>query len=164
MIFAKIKKFFQRNSQESENITDISEALTWLKTCQKTGDFNTAIIAAKELILKNQTGITYYENAKRKILVLENSNIETISLAAKEKHKKIDTILINLYKEVNNIEKVLVQIEKEYLEKRDKEEVIEKKLKFKLLTKDLNELFRKKEYTDALILAKKLLSDFHNEK
>jgi hypothetical protein len=42
-----------------------------------------------------------------KNLVLENSNNENHFTSRKEKHKKIDTILINLYKEVN-IEKVLV--------------------------------------------------------
>ena len=164
MIFSKIKQFFQRTSKKSENISTISDALTWLKTCQKAGDFNTAIIAAKELILKSQTGITYYENAKRKIMVLENSNIETISIAAKEKHKKIDSLLIDLYKEINSIEKISEQIEKEYLDKKTKEEIIAKKQKFKIHTKELGELFRKKEYTDALVLAKKLVSEFPNEK
>lgn len=97
-------------------------------------------------------------------MVLENSNIETISLAAKEKHKKIDSLLIDLYKEINSIEKISGQIEKEYLDNKTKEEIILKKQKFKIHMKELNDLFHKKEYTDALILAKKLVSEFPNEK
>lgn len=164
MIFSKIKYFFQHTSKKSENISTFSDALIWLKTCQKTGDFHTAMIAAKELILKSQTGITYYEHAKQKIMVLENSNIETISMAAKKKHKKIDDILIGLYKEINSIEKISHQIEKQYLENKKKKDIIEKKQQFKIHIKEFDTFLHKKMYTDALLLAKKLVSEFPNEK
>lgn len=79
MMLSKIKKFFSHDPKISENITDISDALAWIKTYRKALNFDTAIIATKELILKNKIGITYYENASRKISVLENSNIEKIA-------------------------------------------------------------------------------------
>lgn len=163
-MFSKIKKLFQRNLQKSESITNLSDALEWVKACRKKGDYNTAIIAAKELILKSQTSITYYENAIWKMMVLENSNIQTISVAAKEKHKKINAIIINLYKKINNIEKLSFQIEKEYLNKKHKEEEIEKKIKFNANIQKYKKLLKEKDYSEALLLAKKMVSDFPIEK
>ncbi len=103
MLFTKIQKFFQKAPNSSENITDISDAISWIKTYRKALNFDLAIMATKELILKNQTNITYYENAQRKIAVLENSNIEKIAKRAKDKRKKIDQIIITLYKDLKNL-------------------------------------------------------------
>lgn len=138
--------------------------MAWIKTYRRAGNFDTAIIATKELILKSQTGITYYENAGRKVAVLENSNIEKIAAAAREKQKQIDIILTGLYKELNSLEKVIVQIEKERLDKQSIEELKAQKIKFKLHTQEIQVLLSKKDYAHALALAKKLVSDFPNEK
>ncbi|MDD5197736.1 MAG: PP2C family protein-serine/threonine phosphatase [Candidatus Gracilibacteria bacterium] len=163
MIFSKIKKIFSVGTKISENITDISDALAWIKTYRKALNFDTAIIATKELILKNQVGITYYENASRKIAALENSNIEKIATGAREKHKKINVILTGLYKELNNLENIIVEIEKERLDKQDTEHQKAQKLKFKLCSQEINDILTKKDYVHALSFAKKLVSDFPNE-
>lgn len=138
--------------------------MAWIKTYRRAGNFDTAIIATKELILKSRTGITYYENAGRKVAVLENSNIEKIAAAAREKRKQIDIILTGLYRELNNLEKLIVQIEKECLDKQSIEEQKAQKIKFKLHTQEIQVLLSKKDYALALALAKKLVSDFPNEK
>lgn len=164
MILSKIKKFFSVESKASENITDISDALAWIKTYRKALNFDTAIIATRELILKMQTGITYYENVRRKVTILENSNIEKIAMKAREKRKKIDSILTGLYKEINNLEKIIVQIEKEHIDKQDIEDQKEKKLKFKNYTRVIKEVLDKKDFISALSYTKKLVSDFPNEK
>lgn len=148
----------------SEDITDISDALAWVKTYRKAGNFHTAIIAVRELILKIQISITYYENAERKVSVLENSNIEKIAKAAKEKRKKIDLVLSGLYKEVNRLEKILVQTEKEHLDKKSQEEHAAQKMKFKLNSQEIKDTIGKKDYSHALALAKKLVSNFPHEK
>jgi len=121
-------------------------------------------MATKELTLKCRKGITYYENALRKIAVLRNSNIEKIADKAKEKHRKIDIILIRLYKELNNLEKIIVQIEKEKLDKQAVEEQKAQKIKFQFHSQEIKEILDKKDYAHALSLAKKLVSDFPNEK
>jgi len=163
-MFSKIKKFFWASSQASENIINISDALAWIKTYKKAERFDLAIMATKELTLKCRTGITYYENALRKIAVLRNSNIEKIADKAKEKHRKIDIILIRLYKELNNLEKIIVQIEKEKLDKQAVEEQKAQKIKFQFHSQEIKEILDKKDYAHALSLAKKLVSDFPNEK
>lgn len=162
-MFSKIKLFFSLAPRASENITDISDALSWIKTYRKALNFDTAIIATKELILKNQTGITYYENIGRKIAVLENSNIEKIAMKAKEKRKKVTAILANLYKELANLEKILVQIEEERLAKQNIEEQKSQKIRFKLHSQEIQDALGSKDYTHALSHAKKLVSDFPNE-
>ncbi len=113
MLLSKIQKFFQKTPGTSENITDISDAISWIKTYRKALNFDLAIMATKELILKNQTSITYYENTQRKIAVLENSNIEQIATRAKEKRQKIDKVIISLYKDLRSLEKILGEIEVE---------------------------------------------------
>ncbi len=163
-MFSRIKKYFSKSPQTSENITDISDALDWIKTYRKAQNFDTAVIATKELILKNQTGITYYENALRKVAVLENSNIEKIASSAREKHKKIDGILTILYKELNNLEKLIVEIEKERFDKQSIEEQNAQKVKFKMHSQEIKNIMHRKDYTHALSFAKKLVSDFPNEK
>lgn len=97
-------------------------------------------------------------------MVLENSNIEKIAMVAREKHKKINIILTELYKELNNLEKLVVEIEKERLDKKAVEEQAAQKIKFKLCTQEIKVILDKKEYSDALSYAKKLVSDFPNEK
>lgn len=164
MILSKIKKFFSVGAKTSENITDISDALAWIKTYRKALNFDTAIIATRELILKSQIGITYYENAGKKIAALENSNIEKIATRAKEKRKKIDSILTGLYKELNNLENIIVQIEKERLDKQDIEDRKAQELKFKNYTRVIKEVLDKKDFISALSYTKKLVSDFPNEK
>jgi hypothetical protein len=164
MVIAILKKFFRKNKTASEDITDISDALAWIESYRKALNFDTAIIATRELILKSKTGITYYENILRKIAVLENSNIRKIAVAAKGKHKKIDLILLSLYKDINNLEKVIAQIEKERIDKGSIEEHKAQKIKFKFHAQSIHEMLSKKDYVHALSFAKKLVSDFPNEK
>ena len=163
MLLSKIKKFFKRDPKTSENISDILDALAWIKTYRKSGDFNTALIATKELILKNQIGITYYENVLRKVAVLENSNIAKIATNAKEKRKKIDSMLTNLYKELSNLEKLIYEIEKEQISRRTEEEQTAQKIKFKFHSQEIKNILEKKDYSHALSFAKKLVSDFPSE-
>lgn len=103
-------------------ITDISDAILWIKTYRRAHDFDTALFATRELILKNKTGITYYEEAIKKIAVLENSNIDKIAQAAIAKRKKINNILEALYKELVILEKIMIQTEKEKIDTQKKDE------------------------------------------
>ncbi len=163
-MFSKIKKFFQKEEKKPENIKDISDALAWIKTYRKAQNFDTAVIATKELILKSRTGITYYENALRKIAVLENSNIEKIAKKAKEKRQKIDSAINTLYKEVSDLERLIIDIEKERVNKISVEEQKAQKVRFKIHAQEIKDILSKKEYAHALSFAKKLVSDFPNEK
>ena len=163
-MFSKIKQFFQKEEKKAENIRDISDALAWIKTYRKALNFETAIIATKELILKSRTGITYYESAQRKIAVLENSNIEKIAAKAKEKRQKIDVIIKQLYKDLASLEKLVIEIEKESFDKKSHEEQKAQKVKFKIHSQEIKDILEKKEYAHALSFAKKLVSDFPNEK
>ncbi len=163
-MFSKLKHIFSKTPKVSENITDISDALAWIKTYRKAGNYTTAITAAKELVLKSQTSITYYESALRKIAVLENTNVESISKKAKEKHAQIDAILSGLHKELNSLDKLIADIEKERTDKLSVEEQKIQRIKFKQHVQEIQKIITKKDYLHALSFAKKLVSDFPNEK
>lgn len=163
-MFEKLKSIFHSNKENPENVRDFQEAIDWIKTYKKAEDYDTAIFAARELKLKNQSGINYYESALKKIAVLEASNIERVALAAKEKKNKVDTILNGLYKKVSIVEKLLQEIEQEKFASIEKNQKKEMLLVFKQRCREINETVDKKEYHFALSLAKKLAADFPNEK
>lgn len=163
-MFLKLKQFLKLVPPPSEMLTDISDAIAWIKTYRKAHDFDNALFATRELILKTKTGIHYYEESLKKIAVLENSNIETVVHAALLKRKKINDILAALYKELDTLEKIIVATEKEKIEIQKKDEEIIQKGKFKIQSAEIKELMDKKEYARALSFAKKLVSEFPQEK
>lgn len=163
-MLSRIRTFLGLAPRASEEITDISDALSWIKTYRKAGDFDTATMAAKEIALKIQTSVTYYEKAEKKIAVLGNSNIEKIAIAAKEKRKKVNSILTDLYKQLRKIEKLSAEIEKEALDRKSLEERTMQKEKFKHQIREIDQILDKRDYSRALIFAKKLVSDFPQEK
>lgn len=163
-MFSKLKQLLWFIRPESEKITDFSDALDWISTYRKAKNFDTAIFATRELILKNKTSITYYENAQRKIAVIESSNIDRVAKAAKEKRKKVDAILNALYKQLNTLEKNLSDIEKEQLRGQEVEQKKLQQIKFKRDIWEIDVMFRKKDYARALSFSKKLVSDFPNER
>ncbi|MFZ4461986.1 MAG: hypothetical protein ACOYN2_05820 [Patescibacteria group bacterium] len=70
------------HSSPADKVTDFSDAYDWIVTYQKSEEYDNAIMAARELLLKIKTGITYFNSAERKIAVLAASNIPSISKTA----------------------------------------------------------------------------------
>lgn len=108
--------------------------------------------------------MTYYEEVLKKLFVLETSNIERVSEAAKEKRKKVDDILALLYKRLNILEKIINDIEKEKAIVQEKEQKELQKEKFESSFKEIEGLLKKKDYSRALFFTKKLVADFPNDK
>lgn len=108
--------------------------------------------------------MTYYEEVLKKLFVLETSNIEKVSNAAKEKRKKVDDILSLLYKRLNILEKIIDEIEKEKIVVEEKERKEAQKEKFGTAFKEIEGLLKKKDYSRALFFTKKLVADFPNDK
>gem|GEM_PF-2480433 len=138
--------------------------MDWIKTYRKARNYDTAIIASKEILLKNKTGVTYYEEVLKKLFVLETSNIEKVSQAAKEKRKKVDDILTLLYKRLNILEKIIDDVEKEKILAQEKERKEAQKEKFGSSLKEIEGLLKKKDYSRALFFTKKLVADFPSDK
>ncbi|EKD30239.1 MAG: serine phosphatase [uncultured bacterium (gcode 4)] len=164
MFLQQIKKIFWWKESVSENITDFSDALDWIKTYRKARNYDTAIIASKEILLKNKTGVTYYEAVLKKLFVLEASNIDKVSQAAKEKRKKVDEILSLLYKRLNILEKIIGEVEEERTIAQEKEQKELQKERFGKSLKEIEGLMKKKDFSRALFFTKKLVADFPKDK
>ena len=61
-----------------------NEAINWVETYIKAEEYETAMMATRELILKVKSGITYYLDAEKKVATLATSNIEEVAKKAKE--------------------------------------------------------------------------------
>lgn len=164
-IFTDILWKFKKKEVKSELVKQYDEAIFCIQTYEKAKDYNSVIMATRELILKHKSWINYYEEWLKKMYSLEASNIEEISKWAKEKIKKVREIIDILYKRLSYLEKKLLEIEKikEKKEQAIKEKVDKEKLKHRI--NEINDEISNKEYVKALTLAKKFAYDFqHNKK
>lgn len=166
-MFEKLKHILHLpsfNQANSENITEFSEAIDWIQAYKKAENFDTAIFACRELILKTKSSINYYEEVLKKLTFSEASNIEKISKVASEKKRSLSPILVMLYKRLDVLDKTMMDIEKN----KQKNEKIKldtlQKERFTISTREIDACIKKKEYTHALSFAKKLVADFPNEK
>lgn len=117
-----------------------------------------AIFATRELILKHKTWVSYYEEVIRKLHTLEAVNISSISKRAKSKINQVRRFLNVIYRRITILDKRL-----KHFEKFQEKIKLEKKTKseqeiIKNLTKDINFHIWKKEFEQALQLAKKLVN------
>lgn len=87
-----------------------------------------------------------------------------IAEKAKDKRKKIDDIVVNLYKEMSDIQKLLKKIENEYSHKQAQEEQRAQKERFKIHSQEIKDILKRNEFLNALSHAKKLVSEFPNER
>jgi hypothetical protein len=61
----------------------------WIETYIAAHEYDTAMIASRELLLKTKAGVTYYLSAEKKVKVLAISNIPAIAKASSIKLKEI---------------------------------------------------------------------------
>lgn len=92
-------------------VNNFQDAYEWILTYKKAKQYHTAVMAARELLLKIKSGITYYVSAEKKIAVLASSNIENIAKTAKEKQKTIEKTLSTLYHWESKIHKLILVCE-----------------------------------------------------
>lgn len=108
--------------------------------------------------------MTYYEAVLKKLFVLEASNIDRVSEAAKEKRKKVDEILSLLYKRLNILERIISEVEEEKTVAYEKEQKELQKERFGKSLKEIEGLMKKKDFSRALFFTKKLVADFPKDK
>lgn len=121
-------------------------------------------MAARELLLKVKSGITYYSDAQKKVITLANSNISEVATAAKNKSKIIDHELKSLYTWEEKLRKVIARCEDlkakelQRLEQARIEGEIEQELTL------IRSHIKKNEVSQAYHLSKKLLASHHDSK
>jgi hypothetical protein len=164
MILDFFKNLFRKKT-ESTAVTDFSDAVEWIKTYRKTGNYDTGIMAGRELGLKIKTAITYNEAAKRKIIALEASNLESVAKSAHAKHKEVEVRLKHFYKWERIVSDLVVQTEKDKVVAREKEIEMAQKNKFSDMENQIKGFLKDREYVKALQHARALVATFEgNEK
>lgn len=88
-----------------------NEAFSWIETYVKAEEYETAIMATRELMLKVKSGITYYLDAEKKVATLASSNIEDIAKKAKQKAKIIEREMKSLHQLELKLVKLIERIE-----------------------------------------------------
>lgn len=159
-MFELLKKIFRKKPDASEAVTDFSDAVEWIKAYRKSGNYDTALMAAHEILLKVKSSINYNERAERKIAVLESSNIEEVAKTAKAKHRELEHRLKHFYKWERTISQIVDEVRHEKAEAEEKAVENRQKLRFADMEKEIKGLFKKKEYLKALQAARALSQTF----
>ena len=150
--------FKKKAASSSETAYDFTDAFDWIVTYRKAEEYDTSVMASRELILKVKTGITYYANAEKKVASLASSNIDSIVPAAKAKLKVIETHLKHLRKWEEKIRDEIKTCESLSAKKRERMAKEKVELEIRKEVSEIEALFRKRNYTEALHMAKRFAS------
>jgi hypothetical protein len=153
---------YARNIKTPQNVTKFHDAYKWIETYVKAEEFDTAIHASHELLLKIKSGITYYTHAEKKVLTFASSNLEEVAKAAKAKAKMIDKELHSLYEWEVKVKKLIERTKDLKKKSEEKKRKKEQEIAIKEELAGINEALKKREYTEALFLAKKLATKHYD--
>lgn len=159
-VLSFIRKLFQKKIVDSETITGFDDAVAWIETYRKAKNFDTALMAAHELLLRVKTAITWNEQAERKAMNFENANIESVVKTAVDKRKVIKSRLDTLYHREAKISKLIGDLKKEKVLAEEKELELRRKVRFAEMDKMVKEYLHKKEYPKAIALANAMVQSF----
>lgn len=145
-------------------MTAFIDAYEWIDTYKKAGEYDTAIMAARELLLKVKSGITYYSDAQKKVITLANSNISEVAKAAKDKSKIIDHELKSLYMWEEKLRKIVVMCEE--LKAKEAQRLVQARIQGEIQQEItlIRSHIKKNEISQAYHLSKKLLASHHDSK
>ncbi|EKE26050.1 MAG: hypothetical protein ACD_4C00459G0014 [uncultured bacterium (gcode 4)] len=164
MIIQKIKNILTPKKQDPEVIKWFKDAFSYIKMYEKISDYNNAIYATRELILKTKSAINYNEEVLKKLYTMESSNIESVSRTAQEKIKKIKKIIDSLYLRLSSLDVILRKFEQKNENEKIKLKKEQDDFAFKKQSKEIKLYISKKDYLKALSISKKLVFDFPNNK
>lgn len=164
MILDSFFRFITFGRKDKEKVTAFVDAYRWIETYMKAGEYDTAIMAVRELLLKVKTGITYYLNAQKKVATLASSNIQEVAKAAKAKNKIIDSELQSLHEWETKLRKIIQICEELKAKQTARLEQERIKGEIHLEVTNIKNHIKKQEISQAYHLAKKLLSSHHDSK
>lgn len=164
MILDSFFRFITFGRKDKEKVTAFVDAYRWIETYMKAWEYDTAIMAVRELLLKVKTGITYYLNAQKKVATLASSNIQEVAKAAKAKNKIIDSELQSLHEWETKLRKIIQTCEE--LKSKQTARLEQERIKgeIHLEVTNIKNHIKKQEISQAYHLAKKLLSSHHDSK
>ncbi|MBP8016919.1 hypothetical protein KAZ01_02825, partial [Candidatus Gracilibacteria bacterium] len=132
MILQKIKNLFSKNNKnQSDFIESFDSIFPVIEDYKKNKDFNNAFTTVEKSILKYKLDINNYEEGLKKLYALEISNIEEVSVKAKQKITTLNYVLGTLNSKLLLLEQQKNEIET-YIQQQKIQEQQEKE-------KELNE-------------------------
>lgn len=161
-MFGGLLQYFAFGRKDKEKVTGFIDAYKWIETYAKAGEYDTALMATRELLLKVKTGITYYLEAQKKVATLASSNIAEVAKKAKSKNRIIDSELDHLYRWETKLRNTIVDCEEKKAKQLEKQEKLRIEAEIQKEIRDIKEHLRKNEVSQAYHLAKKLLAAHHD--
>lgn len=159
-MFELFKKLLGKKDAASETVTGFAEAVEWINAYRKAGNYDTALMATHELLLKIKTGITWSEQAERKATVLESTNLENVAMTAMAKRKQIQSRLEGLYKWERTISRLIDELKHEKVAAEEKAAELHQMRRFADMEHEVKDHLKKKEYVKALQSARALVGTF----
>ncbi len=164
MVLDNFFRLFKFGRKDKNQVTAFIDAYRWIETYMKAGEYDTAIMAVRELLLKVKTGVTYYLNAQKKVSTLATSNIQEVAKAAKSKYKIIESELQSLHEWEEKLRKMIDVCEDQRAKQFTRLEIERVRWEIHMEVTVIKSHIKKNEITQAYHLAKKLLSSHHDSK
>lgn len=159
-MFDLLKKLFGKKDAASEAVTDFTDAIEWINTYRKAGNYDTALMATHELLLKIKSAINWSEQAERKTSVLESTNLEDVAKKASEKKRQLQARLDSLYKWERTISKLIDDLKHEKVTAEEKTAELHQLRRFADMENEVKGHMKKKDYVKALQSARALVGTF----
>lgn len=159
-MFALLKKLFGKTDAASEAVTDFTDAVEWIGTYRKAGNYDTALMASHELILKIKSAINWSEQAERKATVLESTNLENVAKTATAKKKQLQARLDGLYKWERTVSRLLDDLKHEKVAAEEKAAELHQLRRFQDMENEVKAHVKKKDFIKALQSARALVGTF----
>lgn len=159
-MFDLLKKLLGKKDAASEAVTDFTDAVEWINTYRKAGNYDTALMATHELLLKIKSGINWSEQAERKAAVLESTNLENVAKTATAKKKQLQARLDGLYRWERSISKLIDDLKHEKVTAEEKAAELHQLRRFADMENEVKAQLKKKEYVKALQAARALVGTF----
>ncbi|MFB0964429.1 MAG: PP2C family protein-serine/threonine phosphatase [Patescibacteria group bacterium] len=159
-MFALLKRLLGKKDAASEAVTDFTDAVEWINTYRKAGNYDTALMATHELLLKIKSGINWSEQAERKATVLESTNLEDVAKTANAKKRQLQARLDGLYKWERTISKLIDDLKHEKVTAEEKAAELHQLRRFADMENEVKAQLKKKDYVKALQAARALVGTF----
>lgn len=156
--------FLFKKIDNPEKITNLKDAIYYIENLLKKSEYIDAMLATKELNLKNSIVITYNENLSKKLNLLMTSNVKEVEIKSKRKLNQVNKILNRAYKRsyiINKTSKKIQDIQEKNLKIKKEDE---EKEKFNDIIEEIKLLVKSNDLNKWLALATRLVSEYPNSK
>jgi len=152
--------FYLQRIEKSQEVGSYVQAIKWIEGSLRKQRFEDAFQGIKELMNKNGRALLTCSEIKEKIMTLENSNIRAMEEQARNKKKDILAKERMLLERKEQLVHLQDKIEEAFGAFQRKEGERKVKNVIQGQAQAIDEFIKKRDYTQAYILAKKAVNEF----